>query len=678
MLFRIIPLIFIGVCLACFSAVAQEDCSMELNKKAEKLLAKGSDKKIDISKRQTLLQQAYQADENCLECLFLMGVNSYKLANMAQRGFGNSKKIFNELYSKCPTYHADLLYYLGLFAYIDKEYELCYRYFNELYDFFKSVDDNSKFPKDWDKKFGDVKEVMPEVEFFATFYQNPVPFTPEVLANASSSADEYLPSFSPDNSLLFYTREKLVQEFNDPYPRKVEFFTVSKRKGKQFQFDSGEALPSPFNVGFNYGGMTLSADNKEMYITICKPIPGKEYKNCDIYRTFYKIKQTDEGEALYGWSEPENLGPNINTPLGWESQPSLSGDGMTLYFAVSRESTKGIDIFYSERQADGSWGKAKPLSEVVNTKGNEKAPFIHSDSRTLYFASNGHYGAGGYDLFYTKQDEKGNWSTPKNLGHPINSEVDEHGLVVSANGNKAVFSTNRFSQNKKTLDLVSFSLPESLKPDEVLLIDGLLTDENNSPLQDFTLEITSTNGEEVATNIKITGDEQGRYSTMVRVPNNREIILQVKKEGFAFEAKKLTIPNVKDKVSFEPLSIEEEAVITKIEKGKPFVIKDIKYKTNSAEIESSSLPILEAFVRYLDANKDLTIEIRGHTDNIGSKQANLNLSTERAFNVLEFLQERGIDGKRLKYKGFGDTLPLGDNATEQGRAKNRRTEFVVL
>jgi outer membrane protein OmpA-like peptidoglycan-associated protein len=658
-------------------SAAQSDCEPGLSKKAQKLLEKGTDRKNDINKRQQFLQQALGEDENCLECLFYLGINSYKLATVQQRTYAASQRYFEKLYAACPNYHADVMYHLGLFAYINKEYEVCYAYFQALYQFFKTEEEDSKFPKDWDKKFADVKEVMPEVEFFATFYQNPVPFTPKKVEEVSTSADEYLPMLSPDNKMLFYTREKKIQEFNDPYPRKVELFTMSRKTGKGVSYNQGEALPNPFNIGFNYGGMTLSADNREMYITVCKPIPGREDKNCDIYVSYFTEQKNESGETEYKWSELENLGPNINTPLGWESQPSLSGDGMTLFYAAARENTKGIDIFYSDRQTDGSWGKAKPLSDVINTKGNEKAPFIHSDSRTLYFASNGHYGAGGYDLFYSRQDETGVWSTPKNLGHPINSEVDEHGLIVSANGKYAFYSSNRFSKDKRTLDIISFELPENAKPDEVVLLEGLLTDENNNPIEDATIEISSTEGGKPL-NIQVKCDKAGRYSTMVAVPKNREMVMQVKKEGFAFDAKVVKIPKVEPDADLVPPSQIDERKIEKVTKGKAFALKDINYETASANIDKKSLPVLDAFARYLNENPDISVEIRGHTDNVGNAAANLALSSERAFNVLNYLQSKGVEGKRLKFKGFGDTKPIATNATPEGRAQNRRTEFLVL
>jgi len=656
---------------------SQSDCQIELNSKAQKLLEKGSNKKLDINKRQSILAQAYAADENCLECLFLMGINSYKLATVSQRAYTGSQKNFEKLYDACPNYHADVLYYLGLFAYINKDYEFSYKYFTELQTFFKNETDEAKYPKDWDKKYQDVKEVMPEVEFFATFFQNPVPFNPIVVQNASTTADEYLPMLSPDNSLLFYTREKMFQGVADAYPKKVENFTMSKKTGKGVIFNGGEALPKPFNIGFNYGGMTLSADNKEMYITVCKPILGREEKNCDIYKTQYKKYTNDlSGESFTGWTELENLGPNINTPLGWESQPSLSGDGMTLYFATARENTKGIDIFYSERQKDGSWGKAEPLSDVINTKGNEKAPFIHSDSKTIYFASNGHYGAGGYDLFYSRQNDKGEWSTPKNLGHPINSEVDEHGLIVAANGKYAFYSSNRFSQNKKTLDLVSFELPIAAKPEEVMLLTGNLVDENNQPIENAILEFSNTEtGESV--NVQVNNTD-GNYATMVAIPKNRELVMQVKKPGYAFEAKMIKVPEIEDSEDLLPVQQREETKIEKLEAGKSFAIKDINYKTASADIENGSYPILKAFARYLKENPEISFEIRGHTDNVGDSKSNLALSTERAFNVLSFLQDEGIEGSRMKFKGYGDTMPVADNKTAEGRLKNRRTEFVVF
>ena len=261
-----------------------------------------------------------------------------------------------------------------------------------------------------------------------------------------------------------------------------------------------------------------------------------------------------------------------------------------------------MDIYFCERQSDDSWGNPQNL-ESVNTKGSDKTPFMHSDSRTLYFSSNAHRGFGGFDLFFTRQLDDGTWSEPENLGAPINSEKDEEGLIVATDGKLAYFSSKM--EGSYTKDIFSFELPERAKPQKVLILKGTVKDENDEVVQDLEIEIKSDSRDDPET-IKI-NQEDGSYAAIINVEKGEDVVVMMKKDGYAFNAQLLT---TKDELK-KPDVIELTTQVQKIEANKPFLIRDINYRTSSSDIDDESKTILKLFAIYLKENPSLKIEIRG-------------------------------------------------------------------
>jgi outer membrane protein OmpA-like peptidoglycan-associated protein/tetratricopeptide (TPR) repeat protein len=652
-----------------FKTQSQDDCTDDLSKKITKLIDEGNNRKYLIREQIDFFKEALEIDESCLECKFQLGLLYFEKAKGGSGSYTNSTNYFHELVAQCPTYHSDAWYYLGLTAYGQQDYEEALKAFNEYIHF--PPDDASKFSKNSDKKYDDVKEVIEEIEFFAEFYGNPVPFEPEVVMNVSTKGDEYLPMISPDNELIFYTGKYNKKAKGDLFAKEIELFMWSKRPELDAEFEEGEAMDQPFNLGDNYGGVSISINNKELYVTVCKP-RSDGYNDCDIYVTrFEETFDEKYGSWDWGWSELENLGPNINTNDGWEAQPSITADGNTLYYATAREASinHSIDIYVSERQADGTWGKSHPIKANINTSGNEKSPFIHSDSKTLYFSSDGRLGAGGYDIYYTRQDTVGNWSEPINIGHPINSEKDEHGLIVSTDGRTAYYSTNRL-EGIGGFDIYRFAMPVEAKPENVILIKGEIKEADEFDIEATKITIKNLQTEAIR-EVDINMDD-GKYAVVINIERN-DYLLQIEKEEAAFEAFVFTSVH-SEKVGVANIDFDPET----IEIGTDYVINDIYYATNSADVDKSSLWVLDAFADYLIRYPNLKVMILGHTDDVGDKLANYALSADRAFTVIEYLQSKGVPTGRVDFKGYGETKPIATNKTPEGRALNRRTEFRIL
>ncbi len=650
-----------------------QECGEIPNKKASKLLEKAKeDRSLDLVERIDLINRSLEADPGCIECLFTKARAEYALAAERNISYDRAYNNFSEITSRCPEYHADAFYYAGIIAYGNQDYGQATEYFESFLGF---DTEKGKSSRDHDEKISDVLSVLPETKFYDAFYSNPVAFNPRRLGNINTMADEYLPMLSPDNELIFFTRKSREKAKGDLYAREVERFMMAEKAAVN-DFKQGTPLPPPFNVGDNYGGVSLSVDNREMFVTVCKPI-SSSYKNCDIYVTKYERSTDESGQVSFQWSGLENLGPAVNTESGWEAQPTLSADGNTLYFATIRENTTPdeegnptIDIYYSERSADDTWKTAKPVGNGINTKGNDKSPFLHADSRTLYFSSNGHLGAGGYDIFFSKQSPEGVWAEPKNIGYPVNSPQDEHGLVVSTDGNTALFASSNVS-SAKGLDVFAFDVPKKAKPEKVLLLKGEVKNEKGEVVNDARIELKYTETKEVQ---EIEVDEvDGTYAAVLNLSKDEDVVVSIKSqtEDLAFNSRVFTIADTVEAVKDLSMAVEN------LKPGQTYRMNDIRFATNASELNESSKSVLVEFAEYLNENEEYSIEIYGHTDDIGNENENLILSTDRAFEVFGFLQDSGVAGARMTFKGFGESKPLVPNTSPENRSINRRTEFRI-
>lgn len=667
-----------------FSSRAQEGdpgpCDPPTDKKILKLLDEASKAK-DAMGRHQKLKAALEEDADCVECLFQLGMSAYRIGKEGGKGYDASVRYFEQVETKCPNYRSDVPYHLGVMFYAEGRFADAAKAFQQFQRF--PDDDPSKLSKDYQKKYDDVDGVMPELQFYVDFYKNEGTLDPRLVPNVSTPAKEYLPMLSPDNELLFFTRVSKVKAKGDIVSREVEELTEARRPEVRSEFNAGRALPDPFNLGDSYGGVTISVNNKEMFVTVCGPPDARGYRNCDLFRAHYDTHfDMDQGGQVFEWSGLENLGPNINTPDGWESQPSLSADGNTLYFACQRQQTDGIDIFQSTRTTKGDWSPARPVPGI-NTYGDEKAPFMHSDSRTLYFAAKppvdetgriddqkGHRGVGGYDIFYSKLNDDGTWTRPKNIGNPINTDQDEHGLIVSVDGRTAYFASARY-QGAGDLDIFGFDLPKDVRPDDILLVKGEVRDEKGELVKDATVEIQYMDTRK--TDVIRVDSVSGTYATIVNLKAGSDVIMTVKKKDHVFDSRSFAI---EDTVRAGVAKVDMK--VQKIEVGKSYRVNDIKFPTNSAAIAKSSEYILDELIAFLNENPTVKIRIEGHTDSKGSAAENMVLSNDRAFTVMEYLQDHDIAGSRLSFKGFGPEKPVASNDTEDGRAQNRRTEFVIV
>ncbi len=700
-------LILLGCLLIVNNAFNQdedESCTMP-DKKVMKLVKAAESPKIDFRERSQLYLEAIELDDEkaftvfaYAEYLFDRAQKKYEDYKRGMANYAIVKNQFNAVESKyqtvidlCPEFNATTYYKLGFINfYIQNDKESGKSYFKQFLSYHS--DDPNRYPEEYVELKSGVTRLLEELEkeesYAKAFYDNPVPYDPVMVRNVSTEKDEYLPMISPDNELIFYTRRGDERNLGDFHTNLKEVFSVSQRPNVLTDFNRGNPLVRPFNTDEfdNYGGISLSIDNKEMFICACKveDVQGQPFKNCDIYVTYFK--RSGKGGYDYVWTDLENLGSNINTNTGWEAQPTLSADGNTLYFSAFRKNTKLTDIYYSERQKDGSWSLAKPVPGPINTDGHDKSPFLHQDSETMYFVSQvsetrtGAGEPGNFDVFYSRKDENGNWAEPKNLGYPINSADNELGLIVSTDGKLAYIASDKGESNSSEgggVDLYYFELYEAAQPQKVLFVKGEVKDEEGDPIKDAKVEIQyNEKGESVEVNIN--GDD-GKFAAVIEVDEPQDVLVSVKKKGFSFDTQIITKEEIDHRKTADETFRKESfsMEIDELEVGKSFTINNILFATDSYELSKRSKFVLNQFISFLKENPDITVTIEGHTDDVGDNNKNLTLSKNRANSAMNYIVSQGISESRLKAIGYGETRPKVPNTSSSNRSKNRRTDFKL-
>jgi len=662
--------ITILIILLAFATKAQDEksCQEIDNKKAKKLYEQGIDKKNKKEDRLKFLQQAIDLEPDYIDANFAFAMERIKTLIYEDKPFKSTEPYLKKVYDACPNYHSNVPYYLGFIYYEEEKWEESAKYLKAFLDF--KSDDDKKFDKNYDAFLSQAKKMNRYAKVYGEITKKNVPFDPYPVTGVCTEQDEYLPMITVDDEMILFTRKVPYKNKNDVFEsdKELELFSFSKRNKSNGQFDKGGRMPYPFNKTGGQGASTMSIDNKHLYFTICKD-EGGPMVNCDIYFSDFV-----NGE----WTEIQKV-EGINDPVYWDSQPTLASDGVTLYFASDRKGGRGgVDIYKTVKdKTTGQWSKPENLGPIINTPYDEKSPFIHSDFETLYFSSDGHPGVGGFDIFYARKAEDGKWQEPVNIGIPINTKGDDLGFFVSTNGLLGYFASNEPSRAKGRsvgkYDIYSFELYKEARPQDVAFLKGKIEDKANSEVKNFTVEVTDAVTKKVTQ--AVVDSTTGEYSVVVNNKVKNDLIVTVKKDSYAFSSQLV----LKDSIKNTKPIVLSDIVADTITIGQKYLLDNIYYKTNSAELDSRSLIVIEKFVEFLKANPNIKIEVNGHTDNIGNPKDNLALSTDRAFTVRDKLIEFGIDQKRLvNFKGYGSGKPIADNGTEKGRAKNRRTEFIIV
>lgn len=495
--------------------------------------------------------------------------------------------------------------------------------------------------------------------FSANAVNSPVPFQPVNPGDSiNTDAQEYWPSINAEASELVFTRLETKDRSGVEMPNPQEDFFSSKLDSNGWHL--ARPLGPPVNTEDNEGAQTLSADGRWLIFTGCGRADG--IGSCDLY-----FSMNRNGS----WTLPVNMGEPVNSGA-WESQPSLSGNGEVLYFVSSRKGSLGkMDIWKAEKIAvspDGipQFGNVTNVS-ALNTQGNDLSPFIHADGKTIYFASDGRPGMGGTDLFLTRT-ENDSYQEPVNLGFPINTKQNEEGLVVEISGERAWFTTDR--NQSRGRDIYYFTLPDSIRPEPVSYLKGEVLDAKTGVKVSSDIILSNLKTNKVVRRIS-PAENQGSF--LICLPSGENYGLSISRKGYLFASENISLVNGYTQKRPREISIR----LKPVEAGASTTLKNIFFETNSWQLKEESGVQLEEMAIFMKNNPDVNMEVIGHTDRTGTESYNLDLSQKRAEAVVQELLKRKVEPYRIKSKGVGYSMPVGDNNSEEGRSANRRTEFSV-
>ena len=643
MKYYVFILLFLASC-----TVAQESFSQSLHTSSNKALKLYNEGMAfydysEFSKAEVLFKNAIENDSTFFEAHMMLGEIYTK-----SRSFKEAAAHYN------AAVNIDSVSYRPVFFTLANAEMMILDYANALYNYKAYL--RSKGMSERNRVVAE-KNVR-NCKFALEMLKQPLPFNPiSVGANINTSDDEYWPSITADGQTLMFTR----QVHSGNFPAGMGSRSTQEDFYLSFNSDSGWGMSynagEPLNTSSNEGAQTLSSNGNFMYFTACERSGG--LGSCDIYFSSFSNGR---------WSVPYNLGWPVNT-TSWESTPSISSDGSMLFFTSNRQGGKGgKDLWYSILSGKGTWSNPVNLGNTINTDGDEMSPFIHFDGKTLYFASNGLPGMGGFDIYLTRMNEDSTWSEPKNLGYPINTPSDETGLVIDASGQKAFFSSKRDNRNGK--DIFYFLLDESVRPDPVAYLKGKVTDKETGKLLKADYELINLSSNKVT--VKNATDEKGNF--LVCLPSGFNYGINVTKPGYLFYSENFMFAGVH--TAGEPLI--KRINLSPARVGEKMLLSNVFYEVDSWELKPESMEELNNLADLIIYNKNIIIEIGGYTDSTGTDQHNQLLSEKRAISVVNYLINKGISSDRLLYKGYGNTSPIGDNVTLEGRKLNRRTEVKVV
>ncbi|MEP2298040.1 OmpA family protein, partial [Algoriphagus sp.] len=462
---------------------------------------------------------------------------------------------------------------------------------------------------------------------------------------------QYFPVLTADGEQILFTKRDGTGN-NDKEDIFMSFVSPEGNWSKP------QSIAQTINSPYNEGTCSVTADGNILIYTSCDA-PDSE-GSCDLY-IVYRVNGM--------WQRPRNMGKNVNS-RSWDSQPSLSADGRILFFSSNRKGGfGGNDIWYSVMQNDATWSEAKNLGNVVNTPKDEISPFMFFNNEILFFSSNGHPGFGGMDIQLSKVVD-GEFTKPQNLGLPINDQLDQVALFITAQKDYAYFTelTTSERENERSL-LYRFKFPEEISLGENLTVtEGKVFNSKTGAPIDATLSLVSLTNDSTLYLFKADG-KTGAFTMLY--PENAISGLYVEKKGFLpkiYNVDRDQIKNVKDlKVELVPVASGEE-----------FVFENVFFEFDQYDLRPESVSSLSRLVKFLAENPNVNILISGHTDNVGSATYNINLSLQRAKSVQEYLINHGFHEARVMVEGKGDTNPMVPNTTAENQALNRRITIKIL
>jgi len=582
------------------------------------------------------------------ETIWLLGASYYDI------DIAKAIQYFEQCYQLDPDYKPLSLYYAGTLKITRNQFREA---ISTLETFLSAY--TARNPNPDPQVLQATQEALAQAKYGFTMKESPVQAKIENLGKIiNSEENDTHPVLTADESVMYFTsqRKGSTGERRTINGELYEDIWFSEKVNGQWTNPRNVGMPLN-TIGHDFV-LALSADGQTMYLY------NSSHNGGDIFVSY-----------LMGnvWTKPRPLSYMVNSNY-WDAQACISADGNTIIFASERPGGYGgRDLYWSKRKPNGDWEVAKNLGNVVNSPLDEASPFLHPDGKTLYFSTQ-HNSMGGLDIFKSTLQEDGTWTTPVNLGYPINSGGDDTFFVINPSGTVGYFSSTREDPNqvgKRDIYRIMFEKSEGNK---VITLSGLVKDkETSEPLEaDIVLEDNEKN--QIIAQFK-SNSATGKY--IVVLPAGKNYGISVRKNGYLFHSENFTIDN-----DGKSQDVQLDILLQKIKTGAKITLNNVFFKPNTAELDAKSQAELALVGKFLRDNAHVRIQVNGHTDGgaEGTTAEYLQqLSEKRANAVREYLIKNfAIKPDRIIAKGFGRTQPIGDNQTEEGRRKNRRTEFEII
>lgn len=476
--------------------------------------------------------------------------------------------------------------------------------------------------------------------------------------NVNSTCGELVPILSSDGKSLIFLRDNCSTNMAGAQPKNCDIYISQKTNN---EWSLAENIGKPISNKGNNAAFAVSPDGNNILIK-------GSYKKNGQFDPMGGLSLSHKTKD--GWSEPELMDIKNYYTQTDVINFFLADDWKTLILAIQRDDSYGAaDLYVSFRTNENSWTEPKHMGPVINSTNTDFSPYLAPDGKTLYFASYTLPGYGSADMFMSKRldDSWENWSEPINLGPEINSSGFDAYYRITTDGNKAYYVSSNGSNSS---DIYMVDLPESIKPEPVVLITGkVINSKTNEPISaNIYYENLSSNKEMGQTS---SSPDNGYYSIVL--PFGNQVGFRASSNGYISSNENLDLTEFQN---FQ--TIERDIFLTPIEIGQVVKLNNIFFETGKSSLLIESYPELDRLVQLMKENPKMKIELLGHTDNVGSDQSNLNLSNERVTSVKNYLIKNGIDETRIIGKGYGSASPIAPNDNDENRQLNRRVELKVL
>lgn len=586
-----------------------------------------------------------------------------------------------------PDYRFNILYKIGQGYQYGLQFDEAIAFYNRYRE--KLMNQGKNYTGEDKTPLHEVERRIFECENGKKFVAQPENYSIENIGQKiNSEAYDFAPVLNEDETILIFTTRRQDGNTNENVDIDNYYFEdIFMSKKVNGEWEQAVNIGETVNTPSHDSNLGLSADGKTLYLY-------RDENGGDIY--FSELQKNGS------WSLPQPLPGNINSSY-FENAASISPDRTALFFSSDRPGGYGgIDIYVCTKDSRGEWSRVKNLGPKINTEFDDEGPFIDYDGKTLYFSSRGHDGMGGFDIFISEYDSATEeWSTPVNLGYPVNTPDDDVYFVSTKDRKRGYYSSvkddgmgytdiymvtmpdlterikeKQLAKNNPELEGVKKNEEQTISPTAaqtypVTLLLRVQEKGSGAPM-DAEVNMRSVNGNVVAPVERI---EQGIYKIMINAPHEADYMISAEKQGYVFKNSRMTIPGAGEK----PLEIKRRFDMERFDVGVNDILRNIYFNFDQYTFTNESFNELNKLERMLHENPNFVVEIAGHTDNIGKRAYNQKLSYQRAAAVVNYLINKGIDRRRLKAFGYGEDKPIASNDDEKdGREINRRVEFTVL